>query len=276
MRWGRERGCKLATIVYDLIPVYYPELCDPAITAAFPAYLGAVSGVDAIWTISDFTMDCLRRFYTEAGHAMPAGHRTVWLPGQLSQQRSGMDQAPDTGRETRMLVVSTLEPRKGHLRLVDAFRRLRASRPHLPLRLVLIGNRYAGAPEIAAAVQEAARRDGCIEWLGPVDDARLMLEFQRAAFTVYASLVEGFGLPILESLWMGRPCLTHNCGVMAELAKGGCLTVDMNDPAEIARAMERLVTDGELLGQLRAEACGRRIPTWQDYAVEMGACLAAL
>src|SRR5205085_820471 len=117
----------------------------------------------------------------------------------------------------------------------------------LPLRLVLIGNRYASAPEIVEEIQAASQRDPSIEWHGIVDDERLAFEFSSATFTVYPSLVEGFGLPILESLWMGRPCLTHNDGVMYELAKGGgCIATYMTDVDAIERELERLATNRDL------------------------------
>ena len=132
---------------------------------------------------------------------------------------------------------------------------------------MLIGNRYAGAPEIAEEVQALARRDSSIEWLGTVDDERLSAEYERCTFTVYPSLVEGYGLPIVESLWMGRPCIAHEGGVMRELAgPGGCITADMRDSTMIAQAVERLVTDPHLLQRLRTEALQRQISTWQDYA----------
>ena len=142
---------------------------------------------------------------------------------------------------------------------------------------MLVGNRYAGAPHIAEEVQAAARRDPCIEWLGTIDDVRLASEFRRCAFTVYPSLVEGYGLPILESLWMGRPCLTHDGGVMRELAvPGGCVTADMTDPMAITQALERLVTDQGLLMKLRAEALRREISTWQVYGATIASRLYAL
>ena len=97
---------------------------------------------------------------------------------------------------------------------------------------------------------------------------------KAADFTVYPSLVEGFGLPILESLWLGKPCICHDDGVMAELAAGGgCLTVDMNDPTALARAIEQLATDRSLRDRLSTEARARDIDGWPDYARHVGGLL---
>lgn len=276
--WGRSRGFKTAAILYDLIPIYYPELCDPNVCAGFPAYLEALVDVDAVWTISGFTLQEFSRYLAGKDKKLPLIHEAVLLPGQFGERPRIQEVTADGhSQETRILFVSTLEPRKNHLRLLQAFQLLRARRPELPLRLRLIGNRYAGAPEIAEQIQAAAKQDPSIEWLGTIDDGRLADEFKDCAFTVYPSLVEGYGLPILESLWLGRPCLAHSGGVMQELAQpGGCVMADMTDPESIVRSLERMATDQALLSRLRQEALERKIATWQDYADDVAGRLIAL
>jgi glycosyltransferase involved in cell wall biosynthesis len=103
--------------------------------------------------------------------------------------------------------------------------------------------------------------------IGNVTDSELVSEYERAAFTIYSSLIEGFGLPILESLWMGKPCICNITGVMSELATGGgCLTVDMKSAAQLADAMERLATDDGLRVHLSEQARNRDILTWKTYS----------
>jgi glycosyltransferase involved in cell wall biosynthesis len=276
--WARARGFKSAALVYDLIPVFHHELCDPNITAGFPGYLEALVQADAVWSISDFTLKDLSRYVANRGQTMPRVCETICLPGQFGEYARCDTHNPGISeKEIRILCVSTLEPRKNHLRLLKAFQMVRAHRGDLPLQLVLIGNRYAGSPEIAEQVQASSRRDSRIEWHGAADDACLAREFERATFTVYPSLVEGFGLPILESLWMGCPCLTHDGGVMRELAVGGgCMMVDMTDPSAIMRSLERLATDQSLLAKLQQEARVRRIITWREYAEDVAARLLKL
>lgn len=270
MQWARTLGCKLAVILYDLIPYYHGEFCGSTVRDAFPAYLEAVVQADALWSISQSTLQDFRRYIAESGYEMPAVHEAVLLPGQFGEQSRNNGGPLTNAQAISILCVSTLEPRKNHLRLLQAFQMLRQRRPELPLRLVLIGNRYAGAPEIAEHIELASKADPSIQWHGIADDALLTTEFRRATFTVYPSLVEGFGLPILESLWMGRPCLTHNTGVMSELAAGGgCMTVDMTDINAIASSLEQLATSEELAGRLRQETQLRHISTWQEYASDI-------
>ena len=279
VKWAQLRGFKTAAILYDLIPIYHPELCDAVVCSGFPAYLKALAGIDAVWSISGFTLSEFSRYLAGREEQLPPIHEAIHLPGQFGEQPRNQDRELATVRngEIRILLVSTLEPRKNHRRFLQGYRMLRERRPEFGLRLVLIGNRYAGAPEIAEEVEALARKDPSVEWLGTVSDERVAAEFKRSTFTVYPSLVEGYGLPILESLWMGRPCIAHDGGVMRELAiPGGCTTADMLEPTAIAKAMEQIISDRNLLQKLQAEARQRPITTWQDYANTVAQRLCAL
>lgn len=87
-------------------------------------------------------------------------------------------------------------------------------------------------------------------------------------FTVYPSLFEGCGLPILESLTRGKPCLCGENGALGEVARGGgCLTVkEQHNPDNLASGMRRLLEDANLRQKLKEEASARDFGTWQDYA----------
>ncbi len=117
-----------------------------------------------------------------------------------------------------MLCVSTIELRKNHRALIEAFRLLRMRRPDLDIRLTLVGNRHAGFQDLADWIVGVTEEEPRIIWRGMLPDTELVSLYRDSAFTIYPSLAEGFGLPVLESLWMAKPCICHNAGVMAELA----------------------------------------------------------
>ena len=84
---------------------------------------------------------------------------------------------------------------------------------------------------------------------------------------MFMSLYEGFGLPITESLWLGKPCLCSDHGSMAEIAAGGgCLPVSARDGNAIEQALERLADDSDLRARLSSEATTRPLTSWLDYA----------
>jgi glycosyltransferase involved in cell wall biosynthesis len=263
--WGRARGFRLAVVLHDMLPIYEAKYAPREIVEAFPEYVEAVVQADAIWPNSSFTLRQFERYCNEHDVTMPPHREAVPLPGQLGEAPRSTDCAPAT-EETRVLCVSGIEPRKNHRVLVEAFERLKLRRRDLALRLILIGCEYPGAETLAEWLRELARRDDRIEWRTRVPQPELEAEFADATFTVYPSLVEGFGLPIMESLWMGRPCICHEAGVMAELATGGgCLTVDVTEPIELSVAMEKLCSDPALIDALRRQAGMREITTWAAY-----------
>ena len=108
-----------------------------------------------------------------------------------------------------------------------------------------------------------------IEWLGIISDEELRKFYSQSAFTVYPSEIEGFGLPIVESLWHGIPCICHQEGVMAEIAKGGgCLTTDVRSIESLAESIRQLDTNKELHSSLSKQARDREVKTWENYTHE--------
>jgi glycosyltransferase involved in cell wall biosynthesis len=274
MAWARARGFRTACIFYDMLPISAPEHVSYSVKSAFPAYVDLVRRTDAIWAISKFSLKQLERYCeTLPGHAL-SNRAAVWLPGQFGNFPRTVSHSSTSSETINILCVSTFEPRKNHMTLIEAFNALRARRPDLPISLRLVGNRYAGAESLFEKIQQASNLDKKIVLLGNITDSLLAPEYERAAFTVYPSLIEGFGLPVLESLWMGSPCICNAAGVMSELAGGGgCLTVDMRSSTELSDAIERLATDRDFLVSLKREAMTRQIPTWKTYSDQIAAGL---
>jgi glycosyltransferase involved in cell wall biosynthesis/cephalosporin hydroxylase len=276
LTFAADHGLPVAAVFYDAIPVLYPDLCpDPLVRENHGAYMESLARCDVVLPISEFSARCLEEYWHGLGLA---GGPIVPVPlaGELSAapRRGRADEDGSPG--IRMLCVSTLEPRKNHTVLLAACRLLDERFPALDWSLTLVGNRYAGAFEIADMVEEASRRDPRIRWVGVVDDAALTATYRRATFTVYPSLVEGFGMPLMESLWSGKPCICRDQGVMAELASGGgCLTADVTDPLALCDAIGRLATDAQLRRQLAEEALHRPIATWRQYAADVGIAVLA-
>ena len=119
-------------------------------------------------------------------------------------------------------------------------------------------------------VKGAISRNRNVTWHGKVTGEQLADFYRQCDFTVYPSFLEGFGLPIVESLWHRRPCICADFGAMAETGNGGgCLSVDVRDPAKLAEAIIALATRPELREKLVDEIEGRPMKTWADYAGEI-------
>ncbi len=101
-----------------------------------------------------------------------------------------------------------------------------------------------------------------------VGERELLALYQKASFTVYCSLAEGFGLPIVESVVRGVPCITSNRGCMKEIAEqlGGCMLAEPLSEDEISSTIQSLFCDPALLDSLKEHAKGATWTTWSEYA----------
>ncbi len=165
-----------------------------------------------------------------------------------------------------MLFVSCLEPRKNLARLFQAFDR---SGLHTQFQLVLAGPGGWHFSELEALWNSLDSRSR-IRWLDYVPGNDLSALYSGAAFFVYPSLVEGFGLPILEAMSVGCPVLTSNVSSMPEVAGEAALYVDPFDVDSIADGLVRLASDSTLRHGLSRDGRERvKLFTWDKMAERM-------
>ncbi len=276
--WLQTHRIAAAAVFHDAIPVLRPELCSPEVRENHGAYMEALADCRLVLPTAAHNGEDLARFWAARGLHPAAKIRTAALAAEMDgiPRVTEADAAPSAD-PVRVLFVSTLEPRKNHIRFLKAVERMLAAHPELAGRTLfrLVGKRYAGKEEIADFVERFCAAHPNVQWLGVVDDDALRREYSACDFTAYPSEIEGFGMPIIESLWAGKPCLCSNAGSIGELAAaGGCLAVDVTDEQAMADALYRLVSDPALRLRLRREAVSRPITTWNAYADDVAAALA--
>jgi glycosyltransferase involved in cell wall biosynthesis/GT2 family glycosyltransferase/2-polyprenyl-3-methyl-5-hydroxy-6-metoxy-1,4-benzoquinol methylase len=278
IRYARARGMKTAFLFYDLIPLKHQARFSREFTDGFVNCWRMMREADVILPISRAAGEDLARFYAQdCGRTAGQNHAPIIpcpLPGEfVATPRVRQVRARD-GDGASLLCVGTIDPRKNQMQLVTAIEQLRQAGQADGLSLTIVGTSHA-YPELAAELERRIADLPNVAFLDHVDDATLQELYARCDFTVYASCEEGFGLPVMESLWNGRPCLCHNAGAIAEVAAGGgCYMVDMGDTDALRTAILRLSRDRELYGRLAAEAVNRPIKTWSDYAGEIAGTLA--
>lgn len=263
--YARYYGLRTAHIFYDLIPLRVPGY--ESMRSDHERYAQALLGFDVIFPISRTSAADLNAWWREQGYDLDHLPRIVpvSLPAEIAGVPRIRQAITDFCPGLRIVAWGTLLPRKNQLALMRAFNRLYRRRRDLELRLDLVGGVEASIADTVRA--EEARSDGAIRCLGNLSDAQLWALVSNCTATAFLSVLEGFGLPIAESLWLGRPCLCSNIGSMAEIAEGGgCLTVDPHDEMAIEQALERLATDAELRQRLTVQATTRELTTHAEYA----------
>jgi glycosyltransferase involved in cell wall biosynthesis len=252
-------------VFHDAIALRLPELTAPDHLPNFAGYIRALAKFDKVVCVSHEVEADLRYYWNSLGLSRTPTAVLGW-PTDFGEARP--DASPNFGAR-RILCVATLERRKNHLKLLEAAESLWAD--GLDFELVLVGRMTADwGATVLAEVDRLAKRRRQLKWLRHVSDHALHRIYQDCSFTVYPSLREGFGLPILESLWHGRPCICGANGALGEVSSsGGCLAVTCADTASLADGMRQLLTNAALYDRLFAEACHRSFRSWDDYTNDL-------
>jgi len=229
----------------------------------FPHWFRDLGTYRKVVFISEAAREDAREVARQTGMPVPEG--PVLVLG--SDYR---DREPDRSRnpvgKPVLLNVGILEPRKGQVVLLEAAERL--WREGLDFQVVFLGrvNPHFGEPvrrriqELQAGGREIVHEPGA-------GDERLAYWHQRAALTVLPSRAEGFGLPVLESLWAGCPVLCSEQPSLEALPdRPGVEVTGEADGESLASSLRVLLTDRQRLGNLSAGIVPERLPRW-DGAV---------
>lgn len=146
--------------------------------------------------------------------------------------------------ERFFLFVGTFQPRKNIERVVDAHEALPAAlRKDFPL--LIVGRNGWGAEALVARLN-AYPQNGAVRWLQNVDDLAKRVMMQRATALVFPSLLEGFGLPVLEGFASQTPVITSNVTSLPEVAGDAAWMVDPYDVRALTEAMATLAREPAL------------------------------
>jgi glycosyltransferase involved in cell wall biosynthesis len=274
--FARAPGPRVA-LFYDAIALTHPELTPSGTVARFPGYLRELLAFDGIAAISEESRDALLGYWRWLGAR--GAPPVVAIPLALSEvgglANRPLNPTPGPYGPT-VLSVGTLEGRKNHLALLDACEILWARGLAFELRLIGMAQSQTGRNALSR-IADLRGRCRPVRYEGPADEVELERAYGECAFTVYPSLGEGFGLPVIESLGRGRACVCLGRGALGEAARGGgCLALDSVDAGSLAEAIARLLTNPAELARLENEAAGRKFKTWNDYARELTAWMDGL
>jgi alpha-1,3-rhamnosyl/mannosyltransferase len=241
--------------VNDLISFRYPEyftLKTRIIESVFTRL--ALRRVGRIVAISNSTARDIERISPGAGKRTTVVHLAadpVFGPGQPDPEvlhRLGLP-----GKY--ILTVGTIEPRKNHLALIRAYEAL-PEKLRSEHGLVIVGKRGWKCGRIMQAISRLAA-DGNLRYLEYIGDADLAQVYRGASLFVYPSLYEGFGLPVLEAMRCRVPVITSNNSSLPEVGGDSAFYVDSQNPSQLARSMERILSDQKLAREMSANGLGQ-------------------
>lgn len=277
VRWVRdERRMRFAMLVYDLVPLRRPEWCDRFLTGSFVAWHKSVLPLaDQVFAISRATASDVEAWAKELGIALPTTVQALPMgtgleqPGNLAAAEpaaSSADRLPASG--SYVLFVSTIEARKNHALLFRVWRRLMTELPPEQVPILVFAGRVGWmVSDLMQQLENAHWLGGKIQLVHAPTDVELAALYRGCRFTLFPSLFEGWGLPVSESLALGKACIASN---RTSLPEAGGDLARYFDPENLEDAFETIravIQDPEGLESWNARIARdfRHVP-WQASA----------
>jgi glycosyltransferase involved in cell wall biosynthesis len=244
----RKAGATTHVVVYDLLPLERPEWFNARSSQHFARWFEVVCRhADQALCISDDVKRKLAQRLRSERLANPPVLGRVHLSGDISTSRPSVGLDPEAlavlervRERPAVLMVGTIEPRKGHDAALAAFEHLWRQSP-TAADLVLVGRpgwKTEALQDRLRRHPEAGRR---LHWLPNATDQALSLLYQHCRAVLFASRAEGLGLPLAEAAMHNRWVLARDLPVFREQALPNVLFFKNDSPSALAAPIEGLL-----------------------------------
>ena len=221
----RTLGVRVTFVVYDLLPVEHPEFFPDYMAEVVSTWLDTIAHVaDGVVCISSAVAAALAswlgRFGPDRAVALRIG--TFPLGADMDRVLRARDEdalddlAVPMRRRPSVLMVGTVEPRKGHEQALAAFEALWEA--GFDANLVIVGRPGWMVDALAQRLRDHAERGHRLFWLESASDAQLERIYAMATVLLTPSRGEGFGLPLVEAARHGVPLIVRDLPVFREVA----------------------------------------------------------
>lgn len=272
MATWKSRGVKIAFVVYDLLPLEYPDWFSAKLVRAFRRWIKSVAILaDQVFCISlpvkrDFENFMQIRYGLKPGnitvHVFPMGGdiKASQPSAGLPEGFSGKLNLIGQGKAT--LMVGTLEPRKGYGQMLDAFEYLWGQ--GCPHKLVIVGRPGWMTDGLQRRIAANMHLNDRLFWFDNASDEALHALYEICTGVIVASYAEGYGLPLLEALEHGKPVLARDLAVFRQFETPMVSYFAAESSAEaIGAAIDQWLDTVGSLDKPDQIPDGLELPTWR-------------
>jgi alpha-1,2-rhamnosyltransferase len=272
---ARQRGAFVCTVVYDLIPLDYPHFVVADAVTPFREYVSKLARhSDQIIAISMTVRDQVQQLLTQLEPSCED------LP-VVDMFTLGAEQATDTNSKVRQVVsdtmtsepvnlpylmVATFEPRKNHEYVLDAFERIWRIEP--TRKLCLVGRIGWLCESTLERIKNHPQLGKRLFVFHDLNDAEVQFCYQNSRAVLFPSIVEGFGLPIVEALSAQRHVFASDIPIHREVGGDNCIYCDLNSSEYLT---SQILAFEQVRGN-RGNLNHHRPLTWEESASEFLQC----
>lgn len=270
----RRQGVQVRFMVYDLLCVSMPQYFIGGADAAFAHWLGVVAECDGAVCISESVAS---EFSAWVGQNGPDRKRSLaidWfhLGADVDNSHPTMGFPPNAEAildqlraRPSFLMVGTLEPRKGHGQVLDAFELL--WRSGIDANLAIVGKEGWMVDDLVSRLRSHPELNQRLFWLEGISDEYLGKVYAASTCLIAASYGEGFGLPLIEAAQHKLPIIARDIPVFREVAGEFAYYVEAKSSDALAHAIKTWLT----LYDAQLHPTSTKMPwlTWQESARQL-------
>lgn len=235
----KQKG-HVAVVIFDLIPISHSQTCGNYAQSFAHELPFLIKNADLFLAISRTTQNALVDYIATQKILNPAKIVHFLLGADLDQVK------PEKPRRKELLsffkkrpyvCVGTLEPRKNHNFLLDAFDHLWQKDPDVAL--CIIGRYGWKSEELVKRLRHHPQYTHSLIWFDNLNDTELAYCYQNSKALIFPSIIEGFGLPLVEALHYGRPVFASDIPIFKEIGGERCIYFSLGDPCCLANIIEQ-------------------------------------
>lgn len=268
----KKSGAIVGAYIYDIIPITTPQwVMTSTNREVLESAFGVFSLSDFFITISDYVKKDLGRLlkaeldFNKAIAVAPLPHE---IPGGQAYQAAELSSTESANDNPYVLCVCTLEGRKNHMLLYRIWAGLlRKYGPDKVPDLICVGKWGWRIDDFRENCERSGYLGGKIIVRSGVQDEELSMLFRGCMFTVFPSFVEGWGLPVGESLYFKKFCVASNAASIPEVGGNFVEYFDPHNYDEAFGAIERAIYDDYYLAERTRDIVeGFKARTWGELA----------
>ena len=276
-KWLKETRQTPVYFVHDLIPISHAEYCrDGEKDAHIRRILGMLSTGAGLICNSQFTLSALVGFADSHDLQMPPAVVAPLAPAPLSYNGS-LGVAARPFESPYFVMLGTIEPRKNHLQLLNVWRELVMKLGNSAPHLFIIGQRGWECENVVDMLERCAQIRPFVHEMSGCSDVDLARYLTHAQAMLFPSFVEGYGMPLIESLMLGTPVIASDLDVFKEVAGD---VPDYLSPVDGIGWMQAIVDYSHAASPRRQAQQARvkkfKVPTWDEHFVQVQRLLGEL
>jgi glycosyltransferase involved in cell wall biosynthesis len=267
----KSNNIKIAVFVYDVVPIMYPQYVHQNTLFLFMRYFGAVLLFsDLIIVSAESTIKAIKNICNELDISM---RNSAVIPLALDFHNNNSPNQKIRKKIQRivdnrkyLLIVGTIEPRKNHAVVLDAFEeRLFA----MGLSLIFAGRIGWKIEQFKTRIDSHQQLDRKLFLINDANDNEIEYLYKHAYFTVMPSFVEGFGLPLVESINAKTPVIASDIPVFREVGGNFCDYFDPYNKSEFIKVVMDYLKDSHLYDDKKHNLDNYVRITWKESASMM-------